>query len=91
MHHSCSRAAANARALTHASRSLWHRRLTRHTHTSTHLTFPTLNPRTLGLYKLLAFSVVTLTLLGLLCSNLDPSPTQADEIYRGGNSPYVLP
>jgi hypothetical protein len=37
-----SRVAANARALTHARRSLWHRRLTHHTHTSTHLNVPNL-------------------------------------------------
>ena len=37
-----SRAAANARALTHARRSLWHSRLMRHTHTSTHLNVPNL-------------------------------------------------
>ncbi len=35
-----SRVAANARVLTHARRSLWHRRLTHHTHTSTHLNVP---------------------------------------------------
>jgi hypothetical protein len=60
-----SRVAANARALTHARRSLWHRRLTHHTHTSTHLNVPNLgvlNPWS-SLYKLLASSVVILTLL----------------------------
>ncbi len=37
-----SRVAAKARILTHARRSLWHRRLTHHTHTSTHLNVPNL-------------------------------------------------
>jgi hypothetical protein len=37
-----SRVAANTRALTHATCSLWHRRLTHHTHTSTHLNVPNL-------------------------------------------------
>ncbi len=37
-----SRVAANARPLTHARRSLWHRHLTHHTHTSTHLNVPNL-------------------------------------------------
>ena len=37
-----SRVAANACALTHARRSLWHRRLTHHTHTITHLNVPNL-------------------------------------------------
>ena len=59
-----SRVAANARTLTHARRSLWHRRLLRHTHTSTHLNVPNLG-------VLNPWSICT---PGLLCSNLDPSP-----------------
>ena len=59
-----SRVAANARALTHARRSLRHRRLTHHTHTSTHLNVPNLG-------VLNPWSICT---PGLLCSNLDPSP-----------------